>query len=153
MNRNLINISSEVAAQLNENKPVVALESTVIAQGLPKPENLETARRLEQIVRQANATPATIAVLSGKLWLGLDDHQIETLATCTDIEKLSMRALPVAVARGGDGATTVAATMWIAHRAGITIFATGGIGGVHRGGASDVSADLPQLARTPMIVV
>src|SRR5215813_6008367 len=142
-------VSSAIAAH----KPVVALESTVIAHGLPRPQNLETARHLEQIVRAEGATPATIAVLNGKLCVGLDDHQLEQLANADDIRKLSTRDLAIAVAGELNGATTVAATMWIAHRAGIRVFATGGIGGVHRGSLPDVSADLPELARTPMIVV
>jgi pseudouridine-5'-phosphate glycosidase len=142
-----------VASALSNHRPVVALESTVIAHGLPQPQNLETARRLEQIIRDEGATPATIAVLAGKLCVGLDPRQLEHLATSTDIKKLSTRDLAVAVANDSDGATTVASTMWTAHRAGIKVFATGGIGGVHRGSVPDVSADLPELARTPMIVV
>ena len=153
LDRNLPSVSSPVEASLAANKPVVALESTVIAHGLPRPSNLETAQRLEQITRAEGVTPATIAVIDGKLCLGLDEHQIEFLAHSVDIKKLSTRDLAIAVARGWNGATTVAATMWIAHRAGINVFATGGIGGVHRGSLPDVSADLPELARTPMIVV
>src|SRR6266567_9372444 len=153
MNHNLISISQEVASSIADNKPVVALESTVIAHGLPRPQNLQTAQRLERIVREAGATPATIAVLDGKLCVGLDERQIEYLANTDEIRKLSTRDLAVAVARRWNGATTVASTIWIAHRAGITTFATGGIGGVHRGSLPDVSADLPELARTPMIVV
>jgi pseudouridine-5'-phosphate glycosidase len=148
-----IQINPEIESSLAANRAVVALESTVIAHGLPQPQNLETAQRLEQIVRQEGASPATIAVLSGKLCVGLDQQQLEHLATSTDIRKLSTRDLAVAVANEWDGATTVASTMWIAHRAGIRVFATGGIGGVHRGSLPDVSADLPELARTPMIVV
>jgi len=132
---------------------MVALESTVIAHGLPRPQNLETAIRVEQIVREQGATPATIAVLSGELCVGLDPTQRELIANHDDVKKLSTRDIPVAVSRRWNGATTVAATMWIAHRAGISVFATGGIGGVHRGSLPDVSADLPQLATTPMIVV
>ena len=148
-----VRINPEIESALASNQPIVALESTVIAHGLPQPQNLETARRLEQIIRNEGATPATIAVLGGKLWVGLDSRQIEHLATSVDIKKLSARDLAVAVASEWDGATTVASTMWIAHRAGIEIFATGGIGGVHRGPLPDVSADLPELAHTPMIVV
>jgi pseudouridine-5'-phosphate glycosidase len=151
--RNLLSVSSPVEATLAAKKSVVALESTVIAHGLPRPQNLETAQRLEQIIREEGVTPATTAVIEGKLCLGLDEHQIEFLANRVEIKKLSTRDLAIAVARGWNGATTVAATMWIAHRAGITVFATGGIGGVHRGLLPDVSADLPELARTPMIVV
>jgi pseudouridine-5'-phosphate glycosidase len=120
---------------------------------LPRPQNIETARRLEQIVREAGVIPATVAVIGGTLQVGLEKDQLETLAHSDDIKKLSTRDLAVAVARGWNGATTVASTMWIAHRAGIRVFATGGIGGVHRGSLADVSADLPELSRTPMIVV
>src|SRR5438874_3204713 len=148
-----IHINPEIESALASNQAVVALESTVIAHGLPHPQNLETARRVEQIVSDEGATPATIAVLGGKISVGLDQQQLEHLATSTDIRKLSTRDLAVAVANDWDGATTVASTMWIAHRAGIKVFATGGIGGVHRGSLPDVSADLPELARTPMIVV
>jgi pseudouridine-5'-phosphate glycosidase len=143
----------EVKAALAENKPVVALESTVIAHGLPYPQNLETAHRLEQIVRDNGAVPATIAVFGGKFHIGLNEEEIEMLATGTDIRKISRRDLALAAAQGWDCATTVATTMWIAHRTGIKVFATGGIGGVHRGYSSDVSADLPELAQTPMTVV
>lgn len=132
---------------------MVALESTVIAHGLPRPQNLETAAAVEEIVRAERATPATIAVLNGKLHVGLDQAQRKLVANENDVKKLSTRDIPVAIARGWNGATTVAATMWIAHRAAIEVFATGGIGGVHRGSLPDVSADLPELARTPMIVV
>jgi pseudouridine-5'-phosphate glycosidase len=152
LDRNLL-VASDVEAALVARNPVVALESTVIAHGLPRPQNLETAQRLEQIIGEEGVTPATIAVIDGKLCLGLDENQIEFLANSVDIKKLSTRDLAIAVARGWNGATTVAATMWIAHRAGINVFATGGIGGVHRGSPPDVSADLPELARTPMIVV
>lgn len=151
--KSLLTINPEIEAALAANRAVVALESTVIAHGLPRPQNLETAQRLEQIVRAEGAIPATIAVLDGKLCVGLDQDQVERIATGDDIKKLSTRDLAIAVARGWNGATTVASTMWIARRAGINVFATGGIGGVHRGVLPDVSADLPELARTPMIVV
>jgi pseudouridine-5'-phosphate glycosidase len=150
---NLLNISAEVGAALEEGRAVVALESTVIAHGLPRPQNLETARRVEQRVRECGATPATIAVLQGKLHVGLSSDQLRRIARADNIHKISPRDLPVAVAQRWDGATTVAASLWIAHRAGIRVFATGGIGGVHRGELPDVSADLPELARVPMIVV
>jgi pseudouridine-5'-phosphate glycosidase len=152
-NKNFFSINPEIEAALAANRAVVALESTVIAHGLPRPQNLETAQRVEQIVSEQVATPATIAVLDGKLCVGLNQQQIEQVANRDDIRKLSTRDLAVAVARSWNGATTVAATMWIAQRAGIRIFATGGTGGVHRGSLPDVSADLPELARTPMIVV
>ncbi len=135
MSQNRFKMNAEIGSALAANRPVVALESTVIAHGLPQPQNLEIAQRLEQIIRDEGATPATIAVLGGKLCVGLDSGQLEHLAT------------------SADGATTVASTIWIAHRAGIKVFATGGIGGVHRGSLPDVSADLPELTRTPMIVV
>ena len=148
-----LHINPEVEAALAAHQPVVALESTVIAHGLPRPQNLETAQRLESVVREKGAVPATIALLEGKLYVGLNEDQIETLANHDDIEKVSTRDLAIVVARRWKGATTVASTLWIAHRAGIKVFATGGIGGVHRGLLPDISADLPELARTPMIVV
>ena len=153
ISRKLIQINPEIESALAANKPILALESTVIAHGLPRPQNSETARRLEQIVREAGATPATVAVIGGELCVGLGEDQIEFLANSDEIKKLSTRDLAVAVTRGWDGATTVASTMWIAHRAGIQVFATGGIGGVHRGSLPDISADLSELERTPMIVV
>jgi pseudouridine-5'-phosphate glycosidase len=146
-------IKPETESALAANRPVVALESTVIAHGLPRPQNVETARRLEQIIRGESVMPATIAVIDGKFLVGLDEYQLEQIANSDNVKKISTRDLAVAVARGWNGATTVAATMWIAHRAGIQVFATGGIGGVHRGSLPDVSADLPELAGTPMIVV
>ncbi|MBA3768853.1 MAG: pseudouridine-5'-phosphate glycosidase, partial [Acidobacteria bacterium] len=146
-------VSSEVEEALAEGRVVVALESTVIAHGLPRPQNLETALRLEQIVRSTGAVPATIAILKGRLCVGLDVDQLKHLAASDSIHKISRRDLAVAVAREWDGATTVAATIWIANQAGIAVFATGGIGGVHRGSLPDVSADLPELARTPIVVV
>jgi len=148
-----LNIASEVADAIRDRRPVVALESTVIAHGLPRPQNLQTANRLQEIVREAGAVPATIGIIGGKLTVGLSDEEIRLLAEKPDIRKISTRDLPIAVAEGLDGATTVASTLWIAHRAGIKVFATGGIGGVHRGSLPDVSADLPELARTPIAVV
>ena len=150
---NLIHVSEEVRAALAEGRAVVALESTVISHGLPRPQNLETARRLEQAVREGGAVPATVAVLGGRLRVGLDAAQLARLAESEGVRKVSRRDLPLTVARGEDGATTVAGTLWIASRAGVKVFATGGIGGVHRGQLPDVSADLPELARTPMTVV
>jgi len=149
----LLNIAPEVANAISNNKPVVALESTVIRYGLPRPENLQTALRLEAIVREGEAVPATIAVLEGQLSIGLNDDQITQLAGEDYIEKVSTRDIPVVVARRTDGVTTVASTIWIAHRAGIQVFATGGIGGVHYGALPDISADLPELSRTPIVVV
>src|SRR5436190_6255195 len=151
--KELVGLNGEVQSALAANQPVVALESTVIAHGLPRPQNLETAKRLEQIVRDGGAQPATIAMLAGNLCAGLTASELELLANNEDIRKVSVRDLPVGVAKAWNGATTVASTMWIAYRAGIRVFATGGIGGVHRGELPDISADLPELARTPMIVV
>jgi len=150
---NTLHISGEVGASLSNNNPIVALESTVIAHGLPRPTNLETARKLETVVSEAGATPATIAIIDGQPHIGLNDEQLELLATSRDIKKVSIRDLSIALAQRWNGATTVASTCWIAHRAGIKVFATGGIGGVHRGSLPDVSADLPQLAQTPIVVV
>jgi len=150
---NLLFIADEVESALETNKPVVALESTVIAHGLPRPQNYETALRLEQLVRESGAVPATIAILEGKLIAGLSDSQLTLIAEHKDIKKVSIRDLPIAVARNWNAATTVASTGWIAHRAGIKVFATGGIGGVHRGSLPDISGDLPALATTPIVVV
>jgi pseudouridylate synthase len=170
-------------------RPAVALESTVISHGLPYPQNLATALRLEDIVRQRGAEPLTVGVIAGEVVVGLDRGEIERLATAADVRKVSRRDLPIVVARQLDGATTVATTAWAAHRGGVSVFATGGIGGVHRTGswkpetenwkleaesqavqqgrysvssfqypassflAADISADLPELAQTPIIVV
>src|SRR4051812_32112650 len=121
----MIKLNDEVAAALEEGRAVVALESTVIAHGLPRPQNLETALRLEEIVRACGAVPATIAILKGRLHVGLKRDELEHIAQSVDVHKISRRDLPVAVARGWDGATTVATTSWIAHRAGVRVFATG----------------------------
>ena len=145
--------TQEIQNALAENKPIVALESTVIAHGLPYPQNIETAFSLEKIVRENGAIPATIAVFDGEFCVGLSQMQIERLATDKNIRKISRRDLPIAVARKLNCATTVATTAFIAHTAGIKVFATGGIGGVHRGFDWDVSADLPELANTPITVV
>lgn len=138
-------------------QPQVALESTVISHGLPYPSNLELARRMEETVRAAGAEPRTVGIIQGELIAGLSDMQITQLATAPGVRKVSRRDLPIVVAGKLNGATTVATTMWIAQRFGIEVFATGGIGGVHRGvGAipsSDISADLQELAQTPVIVV
>lgn len=150
-----IDISTEVREALEVGAPVVALESTVIAHGLPPPHNREAALAMEQAVRHHGAVPATIAVLDGKVRVGLDAQEIERLAREEHVQKVSRRDLPGVLAAGRTGATTVAATMLCAARAGIRIQATGGIGGVHRGGESslDVSADLAVLARTPVVLV
>ncbi len=149
----MINFNEEVSDALNHNQPIVALESTVITHGLPYPQNIETALKLEAVVRENGAVPATIAVFGGEFHVGLDQAQIEQLATRKDIRKISRRDLAIAVAQKLDCATTVATTTFIAHMAGIKVFATGGIGGVHRGYSADVSADLPELAQTPITVV
>ncbi len=148
-----LKLKAEVAAALADKKPIVALESTVIAHGLPYPQNIETAFKLEKIVRENGAIPATIAVFDGDFHVGLNAQQIERLATGKTIRKISRRDLPIAVGKKLNCATTVATTAFIAHRAGIKVFATGGIGGVHRGDGWDVSADLPELAQTPITVV
>ena len=148
-----LKFSEEISAALADKKPIVALESTVIAHGLPFPQNIETANSLEKQVRENGAIPATIAVFDGEFCVGLDQSQIERLAGDKNIRKISRRDLPIAVAKKLNCATTVATTAFIAHRAGIKVFATGGIGGVHRGFDWDVSADLPELANTPITVV
>jgi len=148
-----INISDEVRGALGDDMPVVALESTVIAHGLPYPHNLETALALETAVREIGAIPATIAIFGGECYVGLDQEQIEQLATRKDIRKISRRDLSIAAGKKLDCATTVATTSFFADRAGIRVFATGGIGGVHRGYSADVSADLVELVRTPITVV
>ena len=155
MNKHL-DIAPEVAQALQEGKPVVALESTIISHGMPYPKNVETALLVEQTIRDHGAVPATIAVIGGRLKAGLSREEIEYLGkTGRGVAKASRRDLPALVARGADGATTVATTMIIAHMAGIKIFATGGIGGVHRGAevTMDISADLEELAQTPVMVV
>jgi pseudouridine-5'-phosphate glycosidase len=146
-------LNKEVAEALENKDAVVALESTVIAHGLPYPQNLETAQNLEKIIRDGGAVPATIAVFDGEFRVGLDKNQIEHLATDQNIRKISRRDLPVALGKKLTCATTVATTAFIAHKAGIRVFSTGGIGGVHRGFSADISADLPELAQTPITVV
>jgi len=150
-----VRIDDEVAAALAAGGPVVALESTIISHGLPRPRNLEVALELEATVRAGGAVPATVAVLDGEVRIGLDAAGLERLAGDPGVVKASVRDLPLLVARGADGATTVAATAHLAHLAGIRVFATGGLGGVHRGavGTFDESADLPALARAPIVVV
>ncbi|HEV7589130.1 MAG TPA: pseudouridine-5'-phosphate glycosidase [Longimicrobium sp.] len=148
-----IHTSAAVLEALETGRGVVALESTVIAHGLPHPRNLQVAWELEDEVRAHGAVPATVGVVAGRPIVGLSADDVERLGTAEGVLKLSTRDLAVPVARGLDGATTVAATMWLAQRAGVAVFATGGIGGVHRGEAHDVSADLTELGRTPMVVV
>jgi len=148
-----LHLSSQVRAALDARQPVVALESTVVAHGLPYPVNLETARQMEAAVREHGAVPATIAILRGEMHVGLDESELEFLATARNVRKVSRRDLPVVVAQQCNGATTVAATATIAAWAGIEVFATGGIGGVHRDAPFDVSNDLPTLASVPVAVV
>lgn len=149
-----LSLAPEVAAALDAGDPVVALESTIISHGLPRPRNLEAARRFEAILRERGVTPATIAVLDGVLKVGLTDDELRRIAE-QDIVKVSVRDLPIVVARGGSGATTVAATSFIAALGGVRVFATGGLGGVHRGASEtyDESADLTVLAEVPVTVV
>jgi pseudouridylate synthase len=152
---NALVIREDVAAALQAGQPVVALESTVIAHGLPRPQNLETAHAMEAAVREEGALPATIAILDGRLVAGLSSDQLAAFAATDGIAKVSRADLAAVLAARVTGATTVAATMLIAARAGIRVFATGGIGGVHRGAelSFDISADLPEIARTPVAVV
>ena len=155
MNRYL-DIAPEVQEALANGKPVVALESTIISHGMPYPQNVETALQVEKIIRENGAVPATIAVIGGRMKAGLTAEEIDYLGkTGAGVAKASRRDLPVLVALGRDGATTVTTTMMIAHMAGISVFATGGIGGVHRGAETtmDISADLEELAQTPVMVV
>jgi pseudouridine-5'-phosphate glycosidase len=150
-----IYLAPEVDEALRNGRPVVALESTLITHGLPWPDNARTALAMEASVREAGAIPATIAVLAGRITVGLSAAQIESLAhrPFGTVRKCSRRDLPIVAARGADGATTVAGTMIVANRVGIRVFGTGGIGGVHRGAPFDVSADLLELGRTPVAVV
>ena len=151
-----LSISPEVQEALREGKPVVALESTIISHGMPYPQNVETALRVEQTIRDNGAVPATIAIIGGKLKAGCTPEEIEYLGHKGQaVTKASRRDLPVLIARGADGATTVTTTMMIAAMAGIRVFATGGIGGVHRGAVTtmDISADLEELAQTPVMVI
>ena len=151
-----LDVNPEVEEAIKSGKPVVALESTIISHGMPYPKNVETAFRVEQMIRDNGAVPATIAVIGGRLKAGLTHDEIEHLGKAgRNVAKASRRDLPALVARKADGATTVTTTMIIAHMAGIQIFATGGIGGVHRGAETtmDISADLEELAQTPVMVV
>jgi pseudouridine-5'-phosphate glycosidase len=150
---NFLHLAPEVKSSLAMNRPVVALESTVLAHGLPRPLNFITGQRVEEIIAAAGATPATIAILNGEIWVGLSETQLRVIVDSDQIKKISTRDLAVAVVREWNGATTVASTIRIANQAGIKVFATGGIGGVHRGSLPDISADLPELARTPIVVV
>lgn len=152
----ILRFSPSIEQTLAEGGPVVALESTVITHGLPYPQNVETALAMEEAVRSGGAVPATIAVIRGKVIVGIDGDEVEYLGQLAGkgtVRKCSRRDLPIAIARGEDGATTVAGTMIVAHMAGIELFATGGIGGVHRGHPFDISADLRELGKTPVTVV
>lgn len=151
-----LDISTEVKEALEQGKPVVALESTIISHGMPYPQNVETAMNVEKLIRENGAVPATIAIIKGRLKAGLTAEEIDYLGRAGHaVPKASRRDLPVLVAKGSDGACTVTTTMMIAHMAGIQVFATGGIGGVHRGAETtmDISADLEELAQTPVMVV
>ena len=156
MNNQYLSVSEEVKQALCENKPVVALESTIISHGMPYPRNVETALAVEEAVRQAGAVPATIAIIGGKITVGISHEQIDYLGKRgLSVSKASRRDLPVLLSKGMDGATTVATTMIAAALAGVKVFATGGVGGVHRGAETtmDISADLEELAQTPVCVV
>lgn len=146
-------LSKELIQARQIQAPVVALESAVITHGLPRPENLSLARSMEAVVRENGALPATVALFEGKIHVGMTDRAIETLANLDDVHKISLRDLGPAIARGWSGGTTVAATLFAASQVGIRVFATGGIGGVHRGAPFDISADLQQLGKSPLIVV
>ena len=150
-----IHHSAEVQQARKDNAPIVALESTIITHGMPYPQNVQTARMVEADIRAAGAVPATIAVMDGELFVGLEEPQLMELAQAQNVAKLSRADLPACMATGGTGATTVAATMIAAHISDIAVFATGGIGGVHRGAETsfDVSADLHELAQTPVTVI
>lgn len=150
-----IEYSPEVLAAKELNKPIVALESTIIAHGMPYPQNIETAKKVEEIIRERGAVPATIAIMGGKIKVGLTNEELTSLAQETEVEKVSRRDLPAVIAMGKMGATTVAATMICAELAEIKVFVTGGIGGVHRGAEEtmDISADLQELAKTNVAVI
>ena len=149
----MIKYSKEVAAAKSQGRPIVALESTIISHGLPRPTNLEVAREVEEIVRSQGATPATIAIIDGEIFVGLEEAQLLRIADDENIVKASTRDLAIVCADGKSAATTVAATSHIAHLADVEVFATGGLGGVHRGHVYDESADLTELAKTQVIIV
>ncbi len=155
INRALVNILPEVSKAIADEKPVVAMESTLIAHGMPYPQNVNTAREVEDIVRENGAVPATIAILDGKICIGLNNEQLEYLGSAEPVWKVSLRDIPYVISRQLPGATTVAATMRIASMAGIRIFVTGGTGGVHRGAevSMDISADLTEMAQTSVAVI
>ncbi len=148
-------IKEEVSEALSRGKPIVALESTLIAHGLPYPDNVEIAKRLEGVIREEGALPATIAILEGEIHIGLTNDELEYIAKAKDVWKLSTREIPVCIAQGRTGATTVSATSYLASQIGIKVFSTGGLGGVHRGAIKtwDISRDLEELSQTEIIVV
>lgn len=148
-----LKVSPQIKQGLEAGEPIVALESTVITHGLPKPVNLDLANQMEEQARSIDVEPATIAILNGQVRVGLNTEELEDLALAEDLHKVSIRDMGVAIANGHSGGTTVAATVNIANRTGIRILATGGIGGVHRGESGDISADLPEISRTPVAVV
>ena len=152
---NLLDIQPEVKAALDAGKAVVALESTIISHGMPYPQNIQMAKKVESIIRSAGAVPATVAIMHGKIKIGLSDQELEVFASSSNVAKVSRRDFPGIIARKQLGATTVATTMYAAHLAGIKVFVTGGIGGVHRGyeETMDVSADLEELAQTDVVVI
>ncbi len=150
---NYLEIANPIRTALFSGKPVVALESAVITHGLPYPHNLQLALKMEDTIRQQNAEPATIAILNGKFRVGLSAAEIERLSQMKQCRKISRRDFGIALARGESGGTTVAGTLFAAHQAGIRVFATGGIGGVHRNAPFDISADLHELSRSPLVVV
>lgn len=151
----MLHLTEEVRTALEQGRPVVALESTIISHGMPYPRNVQTAREVEQIIRDGGAVPATVAILDGVPRVGLDDAELDLLGSAPDVRKVSIRDLPYVVARGEHGATTVASTMRLAALAGIRVFVTGGLGGVHRGAeqSMDISADLTELSLTDVAVV
>jgi len=150
-----LNIKREVSDALSQGRPVVALESTLIAHGLPYPDNVKIAKKLESVIREEGAIPATIAILNGEIHIGLGNDELEYIAKAKDVWKLSTREIPICVAQGRTGATTVSATSYLASQAGIKVFSTGGLGGVHRGVTNtwDISRDLEELSQTEIIVV
>ena len=151
----LLDIQPEVKAALDAGKAVVALESTIISHGMPYPQNIQMAKKVESIIRGTGAVPATVAIMHGKIKIGLSDQELEVFASSSNVAKVSRRDFPGIIARKQLGATTVATTMYAAHLAGIKVFVTGGIGGVHRGyeETMDVSADLEELAQTDVVVI
>jgi pseudouridine-5'-phosphate glycosidase/pseudouridine kinase len=154
-NTNLFDINPEVKSALNEQRPIVACETAILTHGLPRPSNIETCLRIEEIIRENGSIPATIAILNGRIKVGLTQSELEQLGSLNHVEKASRRDLPYLISHHASAGTTVAATMLIAHRCGIPLFATGGIGGVHRDSITtgDISSDLDELGRTPVCVV